>query len=377
MWARHRKGSGETESKLSSDPEKQIQIEERFSLLFTIDFIHRKSSVVHLKIEFVMHFSPILALSLGATLVVAHSHQELTATELTRRSAISRRCEDTAAAMNEKRWLRQKEKRSLAARTNSSVVITTEVPYYETFLNDTCVLTPEVTSGPYVWPRSQTLRQDMSKGQAGVPLYLDIGVMDTTTCTPLENALVDLWHCNGTGSYSSFEALSPNTPFTELVASLNLTLGNGTLDLHTGDSTFLRGMWPTNSDGMMEMKTVFPGFYIERAIHIHVQVHSNWVLAPNGTLVSDNTMNTGQLFFAEDLSEQIMALEPYSSHIQINRTTNAIDSIFGYQDTDGFNSLMQVVPLDGSDVTKGMVAYITLGVDPRKTDADGSTELPV
>ncbi|KAH8595955.1 Intradiol ring-cleavage dioxygenase [Bisporella sp. PMI_857] len=315
-----------------------------------------------------MHASQLLfALTLGCSLVLAHPHEELSYHELTRRANISRRCESAAAAMNRKRWLKHSEKRSLAARGNTSVVVTTEAPFYETIQNDTCVLTPEVTAGPYVWPRSQTLRQDMSESQPGVPLYLDIGVMDTTTCEPLQNALVDLWHCNSTGSYSSFDAHDPNTPFEELLEQLNITLGSGTLDLHTSNSTWLRGMWPTDSNGVMEMKTVFPGFYVERTIHIHAQVHTNWVVGKNGTLIADNTISTGQLFFDEQLSQQIMALEPYASHTQINRTTNDIDSIWASENTAGFSPLMSVVPLDGEDVTKGMVAYITLGVDPSAT----------
>lgn len=217
----------------------------------------------------------------------------------------------------------------------------------------------------------------MSEDQPGVPLYLDIGVMDTTTCEPMENVLVDLWHCNSTGSYSSFDALDPNTKFVDLLAELNLTIGSGTLDLHTGDSTWLRGMWPTDSDGMMEMKTVFPGFYVERTIHIHAQVHTNWIVGSNGTIVSDDTINTAQLFFDEALTAQIMALEPYASHTQINRTTNDVDTVWVSEDVDGYNPLMQVVALDGEDVTKGMVAYITLGVDPNSNGTSSDTSPPV
>lgn len=112
---------------------------------------------------------------------------------------------------------------------------------------------------------SQTLRQDMSEGEAGVPLWLDVGVIDINTCEPLPNALVSFWHCNATGSYSSFTGLSPNTPFRNLLAAMdinNFTIGE--TDLHTDDSTFLRGMWPTDEHGVMEMKTVFPGFYVKR-----------------------------------------------------------------------------------------------------------------
>lgn len=92
--------------------------------------------------------SLLLALGLATSAVVAHPHEELSYQELTRRSGLSKRCESSAAAMNKKRWAKRTEKRDLAARANSTVVITTEAPYYDTFLNDTCVLTPLVTAGP-------------------------------------------------------------------------------------------------------------------------------------------------------------------------------------------------------------------------------------
>ncbi len=88
----------------------------------------------------------------------------------------------------------------------------------------------------------------------------------------MRNVLVDLWHCNATGSYSSFTGRDPNTPFEQLLEELGLDLSGGSLDLHTDDTTFLRGMWPTDANGMMQMKTIVPGYYVERAIHIHVQV---------------------------------------------------------------------------------------------------------
>jgi hypothetical protein len=53
------------------------------------------------------------------------------------------------------------------------------------------------------------------------------------------------------------------------------------------------------------------------------------VLHDNGTLATGTMVNTGQLYFEEDLEEQIMALSPYSSHTEINRTTNAEDTVYG------------------------------------------------
>ena len=151
------------------------------------------------------------------------------------------------------------------ARGNTTVQIQTQAPLYETIQNDTCVLSPEVTAGPYYWPHSQTIRQDMTETQDGVPLWLDIGVLDMATCKPLEGAMVDLWHCNATGSYSSFTELSPNTKFPELLSELGKNVSDfevGTSDIHTDSQTWLRGMWPTDKHGMMQMKTIFPGVFI-------------------------------------------------------------------------------------------------------------------
>jgi hypothetical protein len=109
-----------------------------------------------------MHFTnTLLAAGLIAT-SVAHPgpHAHVGRSEVQKRNAMAKRCAPAVAAMNEKRYNKRSlaNKRSLEARANSTYQITTEAPYYEVIQNDTCVLTPEVTQGPYVWPRSQTLR---------------------------------------------------------------------------------------------------------------------------------------------------------------------------------------------------------------------------
>ncbi|RDW75531.1 intradiol ring-cleavage dioxygenase-2 [Coleophoma cylindrospora] len=316
-----------------------------------------------------MHFpNTLLAMACVASSVVAHPGPDvpLARSEIVRRNDLSKRCASAAASLNQKRYTKRQLNRreALEARANSTVTITTEAPYYQVIQNDTCVLTPEVTEGPYVWPRSQTLRQDMTEDQAGVPLWLDVGVLDMATCEPLEGVLVDFWHCNSTGSYSSFTGLSPNTPFPTLLSEMNITQFEiGTTDLHTDDTTWLRGMWPTDSNGMMEMKTVFPGFYTARTIHIHAQVHTDWVLHDNGTLASGNKVSTGQMYFTEELSAQIMALEPYVSHTEIYRTTNYNDTVFDQDLVGGYSPLIDIVAADGENVENGMIGYITIGVD--------------
>ncbi|KAB8201341.1 aromatic compound dioxygenase [Aspergillus parasiticus] len=312
-----------------------------------------------------MHYSKLILTALAAGTATAHGPNDiLSPAEIQRRGGLAKRCADQVGSFNQRRMKRGVHKRWQGSGHNTTYQITTEAPYYETIQNDTCVLTPEVTRGPYVWPRSQTLRQDMTEDQPGVPLWLDIGVLDMATCEPLPNVLLDFWHCNATGSYSSFTGLSPNTDFVELLSELNITdYDLGVTDLHTDDTTWLRGMWPTNENGVMEMKTVFPGFYTGRAIHIHVQVHTDWSVRENGTIIGSNTVSTGQIYFEEELEQQIMSLEPYASHTQINRTTNAADSVFSQDTEGGYNPIVSIVPADGKDVTKGMIGYITIGVD--------------
>lgn len=68
-----------------------------------------------------------------------------------------------------------------------------------------------------------------------------------------------------------------------------LPLANATGDYsaygtNTFDSseTFLRGGWHTDTNGMVEITTVFPGFYTGRTTHVHIMVHKDWTQSDNG-----------------------------------------------------------------------------------------------
>ncbi len=62
-----------------------------------------------------------------------------------------------------------------------------------------CTLTPEETEGPYYFD-ADAIRGDIREDRAGVPLRLALRVMDNDTCAPVSNAVVDIWHCDATGS---------------------------------------------------------------------------------------------------------------------------------------------------------------------------------
>lgn len=108
--------------------------------------------------------------------------------------------------------------------------------------------------------------------------------------------------------------------------------------LHTDESTWLRGTWPTNDQGVTEFRTIFPGFYVDRSIHIHVQAHTNWSVSANGTLEHGRTVETGQIFIDESLSAKIMSIEPYASHVEIDRLQNDNDGIYTTESLSEFAS---------------------------------------
>lgn len=42
------------------------------------------------------------------------------------------------------------------------------------------------------------IRSDVVENQEGVPLFLDIQIVDSKTCKPAPEIYMDIWHCNAT-----------------------------------------------------------------------------------------------------------------------------------------------------------------------------------
>ncbi len=125
---------------------------------------------------------------------------------------------------------------------------------------------------------------------------------DAASCEPLRNAVVDIWHCDATGNYSGFESASQGGPGG----------GGGPTD----EETYLRGAQVTNHDGVVQFRTVYPGFYQGRTVHIHAKVH-----------VDRQTVLTTQLFFPDDVSDKVYAAQPYASDGQRDQRNDS-DGIF-------------------------------------------------
>jgi protocatechuate 3,4-dioxygenase beta subunit len=179
-----------------------------------------------------------------------------------------------------------------------------------------CVLAPEQTEGPYYIP-DELVRRNITEGRPGTPLLLRAFVVDASTCRAIRNAAVDVWHADAGGVYSGFGA-------------------------GASSRTFMRGIQRTNAKGLALFRTVYPGWYPGRTVHIHVKVH-----------LGGNVVHTGQLYFPDPTTDAAYRKAPYAS--RPNRTTrNAGDAIYR---NGGKKSLLTVRKSGGV-----YVATITMGV---------------
>jgi protocatechuate 3,4-dioxygenase beta subunit len=105
---------------------------------------------------------------------------------------------------------------------------------------DVCFLTPQSIEGPfYLDPR--LVRTEIAEDRAGVPLRVDLRVIDGATCKPSKRARVDIWHADAQGVYSGYQGQGDNQ------------------DLTTVGKKFLRGTQFTDSRGAVSFKTIYPG----------------------------------------------------------------------------------------------------------------------
>ena len=178
----------------------------------------------------------------------------------------------------------------------------------------TCVLTPELTEGPY-YVDDQKLRRNITEGRPGVALTLKLAVVNASTCKPIKNAVVDIWHCDALGTYSGVQGSS---------------------------GTFMRGLQRTDASGVATFRTVYPGWYMGRAVHIHVKVH-----------LGGSVVHTGQLFFPDAVTDTVYKRAPYNRRPGRDMR-NTADSIF----VNGGKKSLLVVTKSGT----GHVGSVRMGV---------------
>nr|WP_192583025.1 intradiol ring-cleavage dioxygenase [Streptomyces albicerus] len=211
-------------------------------------------------------------------------------------------------------------------------------------------LMSSVTEGPY-YLDGALVRKDITEGKSGVPLTLRLTVVDATDgCTPVPGAAVEIWHCDAWGYYSGYTTANPG--------------GSAPAESEDGstanDNTYLRGYQIANANGVVKFETIFPGWYTPRTCHIHLKVHTGGE-KEDGTYEGGKVNYTGQLFFADDIAEEIFTLEPYSQH---SGSYTTLDNDMVYDGGGASSGLLTLKAMHKKDPSKGYKGSLTLGVDP-------------
>ncbi|KAI6813058.1 aromatic compound dioxygenase [Hortaea werneckii] len=177
----------------------------------------------------------------------------------------------------------------------------------------------------------------------GVDLYLEVQYIDISNCQPVPGIYVDTWGANATGVYSGISV-------------------DGNYAAGGYDSTYLRGIQPTDNDGVASFETIFPGHYDGRATHTHILAHMNVTVFPNNTISSTNNItHIGQVFYPESLRSAVEAIEPYASNTQA--ITSNDDDMWSIVQADTYYDPFPEFIYLGDDVSDGLMAWIQIGVN--------------
>jgi protocatechuate 3,4-dioxygenase beta subunit len=166
-----------------------------------------------------------------------------------------------------------------------------------------CVVKPEMTEGPYFVDEGldrSDIRSDPSDGSVAEGTLFTLGLrvlrIADGECSPLPDAVVDLWHCDALGVYSD--------------VAQEGTVGR----------KFLRGYQVSNRAGRVRFVTILPGWYRGRTVHFHIKIQT--------TGTDGNPYEfTSQLYFTEEFKAEYLAADPYAAKGAPD-TTNAADGIY-------------------------------------------------
>ena len=168
-----------------------------------------------------------------------------------------------------------------------------------------CAMQKDSMEGPFFFCTNPG-SADISRGQAGTPLVIALRAINAATCQPIVDAVIDVWHCDAKGLYSG-----QNMTVDEPVKSPKHTPP-------ANNDRHCRGALRTDPDGIAEFRSIYPGFYVERAIHIHFKVH-----------VGSRAFLTTEAHLPEPDNTAVLALSPYNVPRKGKRITNAQEGDWG------------------------------------------------
>jgi protocatechuate 3,4-dioxygenase beta subunit len=166
----------------------------------------------------------------------------------------------------------------------------------------------EQDQGPYHRDH-EPLRQRIAEDRPGAPFDLFIELVHADGKTPVVAAEIEVWHCDALGRYSGFSATDAEPARATTPAPD---------DRDAPDESFLRGRQVTGIEGVCGFRTIYPGWYPGRTVHIHVIAHV------------DGRKHTTQLFFPDQLTDAVHARAPYNQHAGRD-TDNASDDVYAHE----------------------------------------------
>ena len=191
-----------------------------------------------------------------------------------------------------------------------------------------CIARPEMTEGPLFTEQElarSDIRSDPINGAISAGAQLDltfrVSSISNNSCSPLPQAQVDIWQCDADGVYSD----------------------TAELDMDTVGQKFLRGFQHTDQSGLVHFTTIYPGWYEGRAVHIHFKIRTD-----------DGYEFTSQLFFDEELTDQVFAQPPYNGRGE-RLVRNEDEGIFA---SGGEQMILTVTPTE-----QGYAAEFDIALD--------------
>jgi protocatechuate 3,4-dioxygenase beta subunit len=207
-----------------------------------------------------------------------------------------------------------------------------------------CSRVPEETAGPYpgdgsngpsVLTSSGVVRTDirssfagLSGTAAGVPLTIDLTIVSASSCAPLADRAIYIWHCDREGRYSLYNAGVTN-------------------------QNYLRGIQVTDANGRVSFTSIYPACYSGRWPHIHFEVFPSLASATS----QNNKVATSQIALPKATNDLVYAVAGYEQSIrnaaQVSLTSDMVLS-------DG--SALELATITGS-VASGLTAALTVAVN--------------
>ena len=160
-----------------------------------------------------------------------------------------------------------------------------------------CTLTTTDIEGPFFIDDNEVpddislIRSDVREGLPGCEFQLSFRLLDAKMqCDPIVGAEMYIWHCNADGLYSGFNGQDPSKPYAGSPDPAPMNLDR-----------FCRGVQVSDETGIVSFRTLYPGWYAGRPIHLHLVARMKGITT---------RMITTQLYFPAAFTKDVHSTEP-------------------------------------------------------------------